>query len=211
MAQSTRYSLKQLFQWFTLFSLALGSVVAFGLRGVAGVMLALSLWMIRQGYRKHLTGVGCLGYLMTVPSAFFLYSAIMWHQLTGGGPIDYPEDYPRALAEIVRTNGRVARNVRAHRLGGFIDSEYVWRIDLPSTLRDTFVTDHRLVAVDTANVPAAFFEAFPRRWRLSHTSECEYFATPGFPATGRGPDGDHYFMMYDRKLERMYVWLKSNF
>jgi hypothetical protein len=135
----------------------------------------------------------------------------MWHILAGAGPIESPEDYPYALEQIVKSNSSAVADVWAYDLGGFIDRESVWRIDLPPTLRDTFVANHGLTSVDATNVPIEFFKAFPRRWRPSHTPECEYFATPRFPATGRGQDGEHYFMMYDAKRGRMYVWLKSNF
>ncbi len=83
MTQPTRFSLKQLLLGVTVVSVVLGAVVAFGLRGVAVSMLALSLWTIYYGYSRHRTGIGCIGYMLTAMSACFLYYVLIMYWLMG--------------------------------------------------------------------------------------------------------------------------------
>ena len=39
----------------------------------------------------------------------------------------------------------------------------------------------------------------------------QYLSTPNFPGDSRGPDGYHFFAIYDPESQRLYVWHKDNF
>lgn len=211
-ARPGQFSLKQLLWLTAIVSALLAAVVVFGLRGVLASLLVLSVWTIYYARRRRNGWLLFAGVMFTVAMAHGLYVAVLIHTVSGGvGPIRSSRDYPFELADMIKATGAGYDNIRVEKLGGFIDSEYAWRIDLSSAQRDQVVADLGLVTVASGNVPREFFGAFPRGWRPQHTADSQCFGTPGFTANGRGADGEYYFVMYDARLGQMYVWLKRNF
>lgn len=96
-------------------------------------------------------------------------------------------------------------------LGGFVDSAYAWRLPVARDRLASVVSSFGLSPAAPTKVPPDFRTVFPRAWRPPEGAEIAYYSTPGFPATDRGPDGDHYFAAYDRRSQQLYVWLKANF
>ena len=94
-------------------------------------------------------------------------------------------------------------------LGGFIDSEYLWRIDANPEVIISIV--HELNLGQSKNVPRAFWQMPPYYWPRSLSTNMKAYKTPDFPGEGRGNDGDYYFLLHDKSNNRAYVWYKRNF
>ncbi len=211
-ARPGQFSLKQLLWLMAIVSAVLGAVVVFGLRGAMASMLVFSVWTIYYGRRRRNAWPLFVGIIFTLASGFGLYVALVIHMMSGGvGPIRSSVDYPFELTDMIKLTGASYENTLAQDLGGFIDSEYAWRIDLSAAQCDQVVAELGLVTMGSGSVPREFYLAFPRAWRPQYTGDSQYFSTAGFPANHRGADGQHYFVMYDAKLGHMYVWLKRNF
>jgi hypothetical protein len=94
-------------------------------------------------------------------------------------------------------------------LGGFIDREYLWRIDGPPAVVAALVAGLGLAPAPA--VPEAFWRMPPADWPGAMPADGEAFASPDFTAEGRGRDGLHYFLVHDRRAGRAFVWVKDNF
>lgn len=119
-----------------------------------------------------------------------------------------PDPMPSRLGEIL---GEDASRVKAFfetDLGGFIDRESLWRIETDSETVVRLVEQLELVRVD--EIPAAFFHQPPRDWFHAFPTGGEAYASEGFRAEERGPDGDQFFLVHDGR-GRACLWLKSNF
>ena len=95
-----------------------------------------------------------------------------------------------------------------HSLGGFLDQEYLVRMDLHGS-------DPRLVfaALDidaTEEIPEQFWRRIPWYWPKSRRPKMDAYATRGFSVERVG-DGLYFFAVHDRKKDRIYVWVKDNF
>ena len=120
-----------------------------------------------------------------------------------------PDPLPTPLAEVL--GGEVVRveSLYLYDLGGFIDHEWLWRIDAASELVALAVS--RLGLEPTTAVPPRFWRMAPHYWPRAMPDGGEAFKSARFPADGRGPDGEHFFLVHDRRQGRAFVWLKSNF
>jgi len=104
------------------------------------------------------------------------------------------------------------RNITAfyhYDLGGFIDSEFLWRIEAaPDTIAEIV---QRLKLFQTNAVPTAFYKMSPIGWPDSLPADAGAFQSIGFVGDGRGHDGMHYFLLHDKHQGKAYVWVKYNF
>lgn len=51
-----------------------------------------------------------------------------------------------------------------------------------------------------------------RPWKSDGPTEgVAVYKSQSFSATNRGPDGKHYFLLYDKTQESAFVWFKDNF
>jgi hypothetical protein len=80
-------------------------------------------------------------------------------------------------------------------LGGFIDSEELWRIE----------------ASPTNSVPPTFYAMSPIGWPDALPPGGEAFQSTGFVGDDRGHDGMHYFLLHDKQQGKAFVWVKQNF
>ena len=116
---------------------------------------------------------------------------------------------PFELTRAVGTNVSGISAFYTYDRGGFIDREWLWRIDAnPETIART-VTGLGLHPSTIA--PPAFWRMPPHYWPRSMPPNSEMFQSPAFVAETRGPDGPHYYMVYDKAQQRAFVWFKSNF
>lgn len=120
-----------------------------------------------------------------------------------------PDPLPRELQEVLGTDSTDVLGCYVYDLGGFIDREWLWRIDGPPDLVTRIVTALHLRRAD--RVPPMFWRMPPHYWPRSQAARGEAFESAAFPADGRGPDGPHYFLMYDPGRARAFVWFKNNF
>jgi hypothetical protein len=94
-------------------------------------------------------------------------------------------------------------------LGGFIDHQWLWRIEAGPDAMAQIVADLKLQP--TQVVPPRFWRMPPHYWPRSGPTGAEAFQSPHFPVDQRGPDGDHYFLLYDKAKNRAFIWYKDNF
>lgn len=120
-----------------------------------------------------------------------------------------PEPLPQELVWALGTNSALVTAFYRYDLGGFIDHEWLWRIDAPPAAITHLVTSLKLQS--TNRVPDAFWEMPPSYWPHSLPSRVEIFQSPGFVADTRGQDGNHYFLLHDKREAKTYIWLKNNF
>lgn len=186
---------------FTMYGLFCASMIAL----IFGALLTLRG---RRTKRSWITRTGiALAVLSCCTSGLLLAAWLMF----GIGPIYSAASFPDEFKKMAEVANADVNDAKVSGLGSFIDNEHVWRLTLSSDQLDRVVADYGLVDVPVNSVPQSFWRAFPRSWRPSHDEGCRYFSTPGFPATSRGPDGDHCFGMYDSMNSQLYVWHKFNF
>lgn len=126
--------------------------------------------------------------------------------------VDWPARPDALSPELAQVLGAEAPRVQAfyrYDLGGFIDREWLWRIDAPPELLALVVSGLGLEPAGA--VPARFWRMPPHYWPRAMPAGGEAFRSPRFPAEGRGGDGEHFFLVHDRRQGRAFVWLKSNF
>lgn len=122
---------------------------------------------------------------------------------------EHPDPLP---SELLRSLGPDAARVPAfyaYDLGGFIDREWLWRIEATPEIVTRLQTALELQRV--AVVPHSFWRMPPHYWPRSLPLGAETLQSPHFSGNDRGPDGEHYFLLYDRAQGRAFVWVKNNF
>lgn len=97
----------------------------------------------------------------------------------------------------------------SYSLGGFIDEEYLWRIDGDRAAIESALSGLGLQKTDS--IPNAFWRMRPYYWPKREFGGAEAYRSQFFDASGRGADGLHYFAVYDPTNNRAYVWVKDNF
>jgi hypothetical protein len=96
--------------------------------------------------------------------------------------------------------------------GGFIDSQYLWRVEIGLELIPAIMRQFDLRELQVADdVPSGFWRQWPYWWRPPRTGAARYFIRPGFEGNARGDDAGHYLMAYDEAHKVLYVWHKNNF
>jgi len=120
-----------------------------------------------------------------------------------------PAELPPELVETLGAN--VARVAAFHRydLGGFIDHEWLWRVDAPPDIVTLVISGLKMHKTDS--VPPQLWRMPPYYWPRSMPPGGEAFESSGFSAENRGRDGEHYFLVHDKTQNKAFVWLKSNF
>jgi len=120
-----------------------------------------------------------------------------------------PDDLPMELHEVLGVEGAQAVRFYAYDLGGFLDREWLWRIDAKPELIAKVVAGLALHRTDA--VPLAFWRVAPHYWPGSLPAGAEAFQSQWFSGDGRGIDGAHYFLLHDKMRQRAFVWFKNNF
>jgi hypothetical protein len=126
--------------------------------------------------------------------------------------IDFPARAQKLPLELSQSLGAKASQVnRFYRydLGGFIDRQWLWRIDAKPEIVSLLVS--HLGLQRTTVVSPGFWRMPPYYWPRSLPGDAEVFQSPGFSADSRGQDGEYYFLVHDKAQNRAFLWLKSNF
>ncbi|MBM4004746.1 MAG: hypothetical protein FJ295_15920 [Planctomycetes bacterium] len=209
--RAVRFSISELLISIAAVSCVLSGFSIYGLLGASLVSLFFGVLLIIRGRRRGRPWTTGTGIIISVLS-FCAVGVVMGGWLFFGiGPIHSAASHPLEFKKMVQIADADTSDVKIYAHGEFIDREYVWRLTLTSDQLDRVIADCGMVAIPTDSVPQTFWWAFPRNWRPTPNEQSLFFATPGFPALSRGPDGDYYFAMYDRRTKRLYVWCKSNF
>jgi len=132
--------------------------------------------------------------------------------LLKAGPIWSENDWPPELSFATKGDSQEVRDrVRLYSLGGYVDSEYLWRMEA-SPERVAMLAKHwALLPVGKERVPRQFWRMPPNWWSPAAIGNVDFLASEGFTATERGIDGEHFFVMHDRSQKLLYVWCKINF
>lgn len=100
---------------------------------------------------------------------------------------------------------------RYYVISDFLDSEVVWRVQVPPSDVDAVVKALGMAAVSQDKIPTTFAQKPPLWWRPETGSDARAFSTGNFPTANRGGDGNHVFAVYNPQTERLHVWIKENF
>jgi hypothetical protein len=119
------------------------------------------------------------------------------------------EPLPAELSHAEGTNASHVMAFYRYDLGGFIDHEWLWRIDAPPAVVARVITGLGLEPAHA--VPQRFWRMPPHYWPRALPRRPEAFQSRQFSADSRGPDGAHYFLLHDTRQEHAFVWFKSNF
>jgi hypothetical protein len=120
-----------------------------------------------------------------------------------------PDQLPSELADVLGTHASRLTTFYRYDLGGFIDHQWLWRIDAMPDVVALVVSGLGLRSTNA--VPQRFWRMPPHYWPRAMPVSGEAFQSPAFSADSRGPDGSHYFLLYDKAHGSAYVWVKSNF
>jgi hypothetical protein len=91
--------------------------------------------------------------------------------------------------------------------GAFLAHEYLWRFEASPEVMAQLTVKWKLTP---AAVPAVFWEMGPTDWIRAMPDGGEAFQSPGFKPLGWKPEGEHYFVLYDKEKGVAYVWFKDN-
>jgi hypothetical protein len=172
---------------------------------VAGGLLAVAFvaWWCHPGRtRRSTVQVG-----IVAGAAFLALLSLMYARY-----VDWParpEPLPPALSSGLDTHVSGVAAFYRYDLGGFIDREWLWRIDAKPDVVALVVGGLRLRSVRA--VPPQFWRMPPHYWPRSLPPGAEAFCSSAFSAYNRGPDGEHYLLVHDKTQARAFVWVKSNF
>lgn len=120
-----------------------------------------------------------------------------------------PEPPVPDLVSALGTNASGISAFYNYDLGGFIDREWLWRIDAKPDVIALVVRNFGML--DAEAVPQDFWRMPPHYWPRSMPAGGAAFQSPMFPVDGRGQDGAHYFLLHDKAQGRAFVWFKDNF
>lgn len=178
---------------FHLLGTLVGSIVAIAF---------VAWWFHPQRGRRSAWWVG-----IGVCVAFFVFIRVVFARF-----VDKPEHPDPLSSELVHVLGKNASLVTAfyrYDRGGFMDHEWLWRID--ATPEAIAMVVRGLGLRSTNEVPWGFWRMPPHYWPRSMPSRGEAFQSSMFSGDSRGPDGAHYFLVHDKRQSRAFVWVKDNF
>jgi hypothetical protein len=148
--------------------------------------------------------VGRLNRLRTVlfVIAAIFVAAICWYRDFPAIPNSRPVQIEKALY------GKRAR-CYVYSLGGFINREYLWRIDGSPAAIAAVIAELEMEEAKT--IPVSFWKMPPYYWPRQLSEGAKPYGSAGFVNEEHGNDGEHYFLLHDTKSNRAYVWFKDNF
>lgn len=142
-----------------------------------------------------------------VCAAFFVFIGVVVARFVDRPA--HPEALPPQLAHILGTNASLVTAFYRYDRGGFIDHEWLWRIDATPEAMALLVSGLGLRSTNA--VPRDFWRMPPHYWPRSMPPGGEAFQSPMFEGESRGQDGSHYFLVHDKTQSRAFVWVKDNF
>lgn len=120
-----------------------------------------------------------------------------------------PDPLPAELSAALGPDAAGVGAFFAYDLGGFIDRQWLWRLDATPATIDRLVSAFTLAP--TTPVPDRFWRMPPHYWPRGATPSQRAYRSPRFSGEDRGPDGDHYFLLHDLAEGRAFLWVKNNF
>jgi hypothetical protein len=182
------------------------ALMSFHLLGtLAGGIVAVAF--VAWWFSSRRTGRTTLWVGIGVCAAFFVLGGVVVARFTDRPA--HPEALLPDLAHALGTSASLVTAFYRYDRGGFIDHEWLWRIDAKPEAVALVVSGLGLRSTNT--VPQSFWRMSPHYWPRSMPAGGEAFQSPLFSGDSRGPDGAHYFMVHDKAEGRAFVWVKDNF
>lgn len=169
----------------------------------AAAAVAFVAWWLHPRRANQMTRRVAIG--AAVLFVAFIVLVYAYHS----GRLDRSDALPPALSHVLGTNAARITAFYLHDLGGFLDSQSLWRIDARPDVVELVIKGLNLQV--TQRVPPRFWRMPPHYWLRSMSTNAEAFQSRFFAGEPRGPDGSHYFLLHDRTQERAFVWVKDNF
>jgi hypothetical protein len=159
--------------------------------GIVGVTL-LVVPGVRSAWQRLWAGAFLVGFVALLSITF-----LDW-------PV-WPDAVPEPLLKATGGDRNAIGRFHSYYLGGFIDHDWLWRIDARPEVLEVIAPRLGLTKVD--NAPRDFWLMPPYYWPGSLPPGAQLFSTPGF---SRGA-GDQYFMLVDVQRRFAVVWVKELF
>jgi hypothetical protein len=140
------------------------------------------------------------------------FAAIIFSGFMYARYVDMParqDPLPPELSHSLGTNAASVTAFYRYDLRGFIDHEWLWRIDANQEIIKIVIENLKLQKTNT--VSPRFWQMPPHYWPRSMTAGAEAFQSTTFSSESRGFDGNHFFLVHDRTQDKAFVWFKSNF
>ncbi len=128
--------------------------------------------------------------------------------------IDFPilhKGIPLTLQSSIGDMDLHLGNPRYYCLGSFIDSEWLWKTNLPEQDMNLLAEKLKMHPMPSSQIGDHFFSMPPYWWRPSVSDEVHILSTTNFPMEGRGPDGWHALAIWNPEDEVLHMWIKDNF
>lgn len=191
---------------------AAGTTLAPGILNLhlLGTLVGSTVAVVFVGWWFHSrrTGRSTLWVAVAVCAAFLVFVGVVFARF-----VDRPARPEALLPELTHALGTNASSLVTafyrYDRGGFIDHEWLWRIDAKPEAVAQLVSGLGLRSASA--VPRDFWKMPPHYWPRSMPAGGEVFQSPLFSADSRGPDGAHYFLVHDKAQSRAFVWVKDNF
>lgn len=173
---------------------------------VAGVLSVGGMAWKATSNRRLLTPVRIVLLLFASLAAYMVHvraTTLDWYER--------PDPWPYQLGNIIalETPDNTPVSVYQYDLGGFIDKQYLWRLDAGTSIVTQVI--QRLRVQQTNSVPSKFWAMPPHYWPRKMPENADVYQNPNFWGNDRGPDGDLFCVLHDKDHQRAYIWLKSNF
>jgi hypothetical protein len=117
----------------------------------------------------------------------------------------WPDAVPDPLLQATGGHRGAIEKFHYYYLGGFIDHEWLWRIDARPEVLQSLA--QKLGLSKAVSAPPNFWLMPPYYWPRKLPPGAQLYATPGF---SRGA-GDQYFMFVDAQRGLAVVWVKQLF
>jgi hypothetical protein len=160
--------------------------------GVIGV----TLWLMPRDGRIARQRLCAAAFLMTFVALLGI-TLVDW-------PV-WPDAVPQPLLQATGGHRDAIERFHYYYLGGFIDHDWLWRIDARPEVLQTIT--EKLGLSKVANAPPDFWLMPPYYWPQSLPPGAQLYSTPGF---SRGA-GDQYLMLVDAQRGLAVVWVKQLF
>jgi hypothetical protein len=128
--------------------------------------------------------------------------------LLGATLVDLPvwsDPVPDRLLQATGGHRDVIRRFHSYYMGGFIDHDWVWRIDAKP--EDLYAIASKLDLNKVDEAPPGFWLMPPYYWPRTSPPGAQLYSTPRFSHGA----GDQYFMLVDPQRGLAVVWVKLLF
>lgn len=144
--------------------------------------------------------------IFSVATVMFFVGIVVSHRLDFPS---FPDEPPWQLEQAVGAKLAEIDSFSSYNFLGFLDTESLWRVKANPDIAEQIVQG--LHVQSTKAVPQEFWRMPPWYWPRSLPENAELYQTAGFETVKLGDDGNHYFVVYDKSKNTLFVWHKFFF